>query len=123
MRGARPPPRAGIIESFGNSLVRRDDAGEHSGGYPQRAGPNGRDGRACRPRSAPQRARDVLSKWVEAAGSASGETGHLWHEATTMRNHVEEELARVAFEMDVLYAHNLHRSGERFSERPAPSDE
>lgn len=41
----------------------------------------------------------VVEKWLEAT-QGSGEPGELWFLAATTRDNIEEELARVAFQMD-----------------------
>jgi hypothetical protein len=52
----------------------------------------------------------VVEKWIKAAGPESGEAGHLWQYAVTTRDQIEEELARIAYKMDVLYTQRLYRA-------------
>jgi hypothetical protein len=54
----------------------------------------------------------VVEKWIVAADPQSGEAGHLWQYATTTRDQIEEELARIAHKMDVLFTQQLYRAGD-----------
>ena len=46
------------------------------------------------------RALKVVETWAEVTGAAGDGSGELWYLAETTRDHIEEELSRVAFEMD-----------------------
>jgi hypothetical protein len=45
------------------------------------------------------RALDVAEKWIDAAGQST----EMWHQAQYTRDQLEEELARVIWQMDVLH--------------------
>ena len=46
------------------------------------------------------RALKVVEKWAEATSAAGDGSGELWYLAETTRDNIEEELSRVAFQMD-----------------------
>jgi hypothetical protein len=51
------------------------------------------------------RALDVAEKWIDAAGTST----EMWHQAEYTRDKLEEELARVIWQMEVLNRRSEHK--------------